>query len=49
MNFRLILALWLLLPAVLAGSAAQAQDKGSVNTKPLPPLENPTDPKLGAN
>ncbi len=49
MNFRLILVLWLLLSAVVAGaSAAQAQDKGSVNPKPLPPLENPNDPKIGA-
>jgi penicillin-insensitive murein DD-endopeptidase len=49
MKFRLIPVLWLLLPAVLAGSfAVQAQDKGSVNPKPLPPLENPNDPKTGA-
>ena len=27
---------------------ALAQDKGSVNPKPLPPLANPNDPKLGA-
>src|SRR4029077_16357819 len=33
-----------------AGSApaALAQDKGSVDQKPLPPLANPQDPKLGA-
>jgi penicillin-insensitive murein DD-endopeptidase len=49
MSFRLIPVLWLLLPAVLAGSfAVQAQDKGSVIPKPLPPLENPNDPKIGA-
>jgi penicillin-insensitive murein endopeptidase len=29
-------------------SAALAQDKGSVDPKPLPPLANPNDPKLGA-
>jgi penicillin-insensitive murein DD-endopeptidase len=44
---------WLLIPIflmlVLAGSsAAQAQDKGSVDPKPLPPLANPNDPKLAA-
>src|SRR5689334_1341046 len=27
---------------------ALAQDKGTVNPKPLPPLANPNDPKLGA-
>src|ERR1035441_6361846 len=38
----------LLLSAVLFGaSAALAQDKGSVDPKPLPPLANPNDPKLG--
>jgi penicillin-insensitive murein endopeptidase len=34
----------LMLGAALVGSAA-AQDKGSVNPKPLPPLANPNDPK----
>ena len=34
---------------VFAGCAtASAQDKGSVDPKPLPPLANPNDPKLGA-
>src|ERR1700723_779639 len=48
MNSRLIL-IPLLLSAVLSGvSAAQAQDKGSVDPNPLPPLANPNDPKLGA-
>ena len=28
--------------------AALAQDKGTVNPKPLPPLANPNDPKIGA-
>src|SRR4026208_799775 len=32
----------------LANSAAWAQDKGIVNPKPLPPLANPNDPKIGA-
>src|SRR5262249_18392156 len=27
---------------------ALAQDKGSIDAKPLPPLENPKDPKIGA-
>src|SRR5215475_8331872 len=31
-----------------AAGPAQAQDKGSVDAKPLPPLENPKDPKIGA-
>jgi len=34
--------------AVLSGGGALAQDKGSVDPKPLPPLSNPTDPKLAA-
>jgi penicillin-insensitive murein DD-endopeptidase len=46
---RLILILGLLLAAALVGGrAARAQDKGSVDPKPLPPLANPKDPKLGA-
>src|SRR6476646_3448915 len=48
MNPRLILFPLLLSAAVASGSAALAQDKGSVNAKPLPPLANPNDPKLGA-
>ena len=47
MNVRLILALPLLLSVVCA-TAALAQDKGSVDPKPLPPLANPNDPKIGA-
>jgi penicillin-insensitive murein endopeptidase len=38
----------LLFLAVLNAGAALAQDKGSVNPRPLPPLANPNDPKLGA-
>src|SRR5271156_1215574 len=35
--------------AFAAGSSvALAQDKGSVDPKPLPPLANPNDPKIGA-
>src|SRR3954470_4619801 len=29
-------------------TAAQAQDRGSVNPSPLPPLDNPQDPKIAA-
>jgi penicillin-insensitive murein endopeptidase len=34
--------------AAIAGSAAIAQDKGTLNPKPLPPLEHPDDPKTPA-
>ncbi|WP_230530223.1 penicillin-insensitive murein endopeptidase [Microvirga roseola] len=34
--------------ALLAGSSALAQDKGTLKPKPLPPLANPNDPKLAA-
>src|SRR5881227_1579893 len=44
MSLRLILALLL----IALTSPALAQDKGSVDPKPLPPLANPNDPKLGA-
>src|SRR3984893_10350125 len=48
MTSRPILALLLISAAVLSASAALAQDKGTVDPKPLPPLANPNDPKLGA-
>jgi penicillin-insensitive murein endopeptidase len=49
MKLRLILVLWLMLTAMLAGiPVALAQDKGSVEPKPLPPLANPNDPKVAA-
>src|SRR3981189_1519710 len=38
----------LLISAAVTASAALAQDKGSVDPQPLPPLANPNDPKLGA-
>ncbi|MGB8399199.1 penicillin-insensitive murein endopeptidase [Bradyrhizobium sp.] len=39
----------LLTAALVAGATvASAQDKGSVDLKPLPPLANPNDPKIGA-
>jgi penicillin-insensitive murein DD-endopeptidase len=47
MNPRLILFL-LFCAAIVSAAAALAQDKGSVDAKPLPPLANPNDPKLGA-
>jgi len=49
MSPRLIRIRLLLVAAALVGvHAALAQDKGSVDPKPLPPLANPNDPKLGA-
>jgi penicillin-insensitive murein endopeptidase len=48
MNNRLILALLVLPVAAVTAVVAHAQDKGSVDPKPLPPLANPNDPKLGA-
>jgi penicillin-insensitive murein endopeptidase len=37
-----------LLIILASASSAPAQDKGSVDAKPLPPLDNPKDPKIGA-
>jgi penicillin-insensitive murein DD-endopeptidase len=38
-----------LLVTIIAGTlTARAQDKGTVNPEPLPPLANPNDPKIGA-
>src|ERR1700681_915737 len=49
MSPRLIRIRLLLVAAALVGAhAALAQDKGSVDPKPLPPLANPNDPKLAA-
>ncbi len=47
MSPRRIIPLLLLL-TLLSPGVALAQDKGSVTPKPLPPLANPNDPKLGA-
>ena len=47
MNRRPILLL-LMSAAVVCATVALAQDKGSVDPKPLPPLANLNDPKLGA-
>jgi penicillin-insensitive murein DD-endopeptidase len=48
MNPRRLTFILLLLSTVVSAPAALAQDKGSVDPKPLPPLANPNDPKLGA-
>jgi penicillin-insensitive murein endopeptidase len=48
MNPRPILTFLLVAATVVSATMAPAQDKGSVNPKPLPPLANPGDPKLGA-
>ena len=45
---RIIVGFVLLTSAVVCGCPALAQDKGSVDLKPLPPLANPHDPKLAA-
>ena len=48
MTLRPILILLILAAVLLAPTPASAQDKGSANPKPLPPLANPKDPKLAA-
>ena len=48
MKSRLSIALALIAATVVSATAALAQDKGSVDPTPLPPLANPNDPKLGA-
>jgi penicillin-insensitive murein endopeptidase len=48
MTSRLLLIPLLLSALVTCTMSAWAQDKGSVNPKPLPPLANPNDPKVGA-
>ena len=45
---RLIPALALISAVMSAASPAPAQDKGTVNPKPLPPLANPDDPHVAA-
>src|SRR6201747_2712686 len=45
---RLILIPLLIALAAANTSAAWAQDKGTVDAKPLPPLANPNDPRIGA-
>src|SRR4051794_24257196 len=48
MNPRLILIPLITVMAAVYATSAWAQDKGTVNPKPLPPLANPNDPKIGA-
>ncbi|MFB9262772.1 penicillin-insensitive murein endopeptidase [Bradyrhizobium erythrophlei] len=48
MTPRLLLIPLLLSVFVASSASAWAQDKGSVNPKPLQPLANPNDPKIGA-
>jgi penicillin-insensitive murein DD-endopeptidase len=48
MKPRPIPILLLVLLSVVAASAALAQDKGTVDAKPLPPLAHPNDPRIGA-
>ncbi|WP_132255889.1 penicillin-insensitive murein endopeptidase [Methylobacterium segetis] len=45
---RSAIALAMLAPLLAPGSAAQAQDKGSVNPRPLPPLADPDAPTVPA-
>src|SRR2546429_9698041 len=45
---RLILIPLITLMAAVSAASAWAQDKGTVNPKPLPPLVNPNDPKIAA-
>jgi penicillin-insensitive murein DD-endopeptidase len=47
METRLIL-IPLVTALLVSVGPALAQDRGSVDPKPLPPLENPNDPKIGA-
>jgi penicillin-insensitive murein endopeptidase len=48
MTPRLILIPLIILMAAVNVASAWAQDKGTVNPKPLPPLANPNDPNIAA-
>ena len=48
MNPRLILIPLITLIAAANATSALAQDKGTLDPKPLPPLANPNDPKIAA-
>ncbi len=48
MRTRAFLSMLALSIVALAATATFGQDKGSLDPKPLPPLANPNDPKLGA-
>ena len=45
---RLILIPLVISAFIVSASHALAQDKGTLNPQPLPPLANPSDPKIGA-
>jgi len=47
-RMRFSLPLALILFALALSGALRAQDKGTLNPQPLPPLANPNDPKLAA-
>jgi penicillin-insensitive murein DD-endopeptidase len=48
MTSRPLPILLILAAFLFSATCASAQDKGSVDAKPLPPLANPGDPKIGA-
>ena len=48
MTARLILIPLLILMTAANAASALAQDKGTLDPKPLPPLANPNDPKIAA-
>src|SRR3954470_17132052 len=48
MTRRLILIPLLMMLGLTHATTASAQDKGTVDPKPLPPLANPNDPKVAA-
>src|SRR5438477_4990707 len=48
MTPRLVLIPLLALMSLAGATSAWAQDKGTVDAKPLPPLANPNDPKIAA-
>src|SRR5207237_7815650 len=48
MNLRAILLLAFISAEIVNATASLAQDKGSVDLRPLPPLAHPNDPKIGA-
>ena len=48
MTLRLFLIPLLISMTLANADAAWAQDKGTLDARPLPPLANPNDPKIGA-
>ena len=47
-RFRLLVSAVALISVLAAAPDAMAQDKGTLDPKPLPPLANPNDPHLAA-